>query len=66
MDRPSTNRLPMESQGWQPPSVAGYSFGVTFLILKAINTFGSICVPDAVQLKGLDETEFGETASNLT
>ena len=46
--------------------IAGYAFVVTFLILKLINAFGSIRVPDSVELKGLDDGEFGETAYNLT
>ena len=55
--------------GWQVLAtviIAAYSFVVTFLILKAINAFGSIRVPDAAELRGLDETEFGETAYDLT
>ena len=43
-----------------------YAFVATFLILKVINLFGSVRVPDAVELKGLDETEFGEAAYDLT
>ena len=46
--------------------IAAYAFIVTFLILKLINAFGSIRVPDAVELKGLDDGEFGEAAYNLT
>ena len=45
--------------------VAAYAFVVTFLILKIINIFGPVRVPDSVELKGLDETEFGETAYDL-
>ncbi len=45
--------------------VAGYAFVMTWVILKVINLFGSVRVPDAVELKGLDETEFGETAYDL-
>jgi Amt family ammonium transporter len=55
--------------GWQVLAtvvVAAYAFVVTFLILKVINMFGSIRVPDAVELKGLDDSEFGEAAYNLT
>ena len=55
--------------GWQVLAtvvIAAYAFGVTFLILKLINAFGSIRVPDSVELKGLDDGEFGETAYNLT
>jgi Amt family ammonium transporter len=45
--------------------VAAYAFVATFLILKAINFFDPIRVPDAAQMQGLDETEFGETAYDL-
>ena len=45
---------------------AAYSFIATFLILKLINVFGPIRVPDSVELRGLDETEFGEAAYDLT
>ncbi|MGO8684974.1 MAG: ammonium transporter [Thermoleophilia bacterium] len=53
---------------WQVLAVAitaAYSFVVTFLILKFLNLFGSIRVPDSVELKGLDEAEFGEAAYDL-
>ena len=55
--------------GWQVLAtvvIASYAFVVTFLILKLINAFGSIRVPDAMQLQGLDDGEFGETAYDLT
>jgi len=39
--------------------VAGYAFGVTWLILKVLNHFESIRVPDALEQKGLD-TEMSE------
>ena len=55
--------------GWQVLAtvvIAAYAFVATFLILKLINAFGSIRVPDAVELKGLDEGELGEAAYNLT
>jgi len=55
--------------GWQVLATvicAAYAFVVTFLILKLINLFGSIRVPDSVELRGLDETEFGEAAYDLT
>ncbi len=45
--------------------VATYAFVATFLILKAINYFDPVRVPDAMQMTGLDETEFGETAYDL-
>ena len=54
--------------GWQVVTavvVAAYAFVATFLILKAINYFDPIRVPDAMQMTGLDETEFGETAYDL-
>ena len=37
-----------------------YSFGMTFLILKLINLFGSVRVPDAVEMRGLDSELHGE------
>jgi Amt family ammonium transporter len=46
--------------------IAAYAFVATFLILKLINVFGSIRVPDSMEQKGLDDGEFGETAYNLT
>jgi Amt family ammonium transporter len=55
--------------GWQVLAtvvIAAYAFVATFLILKLIGLFGSIRVPDAAELKGLDESEFGEAAYNLT
>jgi Amt family ammonium transporter len=45
--------------------VATYAFVATYLILKLLNLFGSVRVPDSEQLKGLDETEFGEAAYDL-
>jgi len=54
--------------GWQVLAVvitATYSFVVTFLILKFLNLFGSVRVPDSVELKGLDASELGEEAYNL-
>jgi ammonium transporter, Amt family len=55
--------------GWQVLAVvitAAYAFVVTYLILRFLNLFGSVRVPDATEQKGLDETEFGETAYDLT
>lgn len=55
--------------GWQVIATivcAAYAFVATFLILKLIDVFGSIRVPDSVELRGLDETEFGEAAYDLT
>jgi Amt family ammonium transporter len=45
--------------------VAAYAFIATYLILKLINLFDPVRVPDSVELKGLDETEFGEAAYDL-
>ena len=42
-----------------------YAFGVTWLILKIQNRFMPIRVPDEVEIKGLDEGEFGEEAYTL-
>jgi len=42
-----------------------YAFGVTWLILKVQNHFTPIRVPDEVEVKGLDEGEFGEEAYTL-
>jgi Amt family ammonium transporter len=42
-----------------------YAFGVTWLILKIQNHFMPIRVPDVVEVKGLDEGEFGENAYTL-
>jgi Amt family ammonium transporter len=42
-----------------------YSFGVTWLILKILNRFIPVRVPDEIEAKGLDEGEFGEEAYTL-
>jgi len=42
-----------------------YAFGVTWLILKIQNHFMPVRVSDDVQVKGLDEGEFGEDAYSL-
>ena len=39
-----------------------YSFGLTWLILKVVNVFEPVRVPEAVEAKGLDEGLFGESA----
>jgi Amt family ammonium transporter len=55
--------------GWQilaSAISAGYSFGVTYVLLKLIDVFGSVRVPRKVELRGLDEAELGERAYNLT
>ena len=36
--------------------IAAYAFVATFLILKLINVFGPIRVPDSEQIKGLDDS----------
>jgi Amt family ammonium transporter len=54
--------------GWQVMTavvVAAYAFVATYLILKLLNVFGPIRVPDSVELKGLDAAEFGESAYDL-
>jgi Amt family ammonium transporter len=42
--------------------VAVFSFGMTWAILKIMNHFRPVRVPDEVEVKGLDEGQFGETA----
>jgi Amt family ammonium transporter len=42
-----------------------YSFGLTWLILKLVNLFEPVRVPDSVEVKGLDEGIFGEEAYTL-
>lgn len=42
-----------------------YAFGLTWLILKVLNRFVPVRVPDAVEVRGLDEGEFGEDAYTL-
>jgi len=46
-------------------AAAAFSFGATWLILKAINIFTPVRVPDAVEVNGLDEGQFGEQAYTL-
>ncbi len=51
--------------GVQVPSVlivGAYAFVVTWLILKTINHFQPVRVPDEIQDKGLDGALHGETA----
>ena len=45
--------------------VVVYSFGMTWIILKIQNHFSPVRVSDEVEVKGLDEGLFGETAYNL-
>jgi ammonium transporter, Amt family len=45
--------------------VVVYAFGVTWLILKIQNRFMPVRVPDEIEVKGLDEGEFGEDAYTL-
>jgi Amt family ammonium transporter len=40
----------------------GFAFTMTWGTLKVINIFHSVRVPEEVELKGLDEGEFGEQA----
>ncbi len=42
--------------------IATYSFVVTWLILKILNVFERVRVPDAIELKGLDSEIHGEAA----
>jgi Amt family ammonium transporter len=42
-----------------------YGFGMTWIILKVQNIFSPVRVPDAVEVKGLDEGLFGERAYEL-
>jgi len=44
---------------------AVYSFVVTFFILKAVNAFTPVRVPDEIEEKGLDEALHGEKAYDL-
>ena len=44
---------------------AVYSFVVTFFILKAVNGFTPVRVPDEVEERGLDEALHGEKAYDL-
>jgi ammonium transporter, Amt family len=41
---------------------AAFGFGMTWLILKIMNFFSPVRVPDEVEVNGLDEGQFGETA----
>jgi ammonium transporter, Amt family len=45
--------------------VAAFAFGMTYLILKIMNHFRPVRVPDEVEVKGLDEGQFGEEAYTL-
>ncbi len=44
---------------------AVFAFGATWLILKIMNHFSPVRVPDAVEVNGLDEGQFGEQAYTL-
>ena len=44
---------------------AAFAFLMTWLILKIINHFSPVRVPDYVEMKGLDEGQFGEQAYTL-
>ena len=45
--------------------VAAFGFGMTYLILKIMNLFRPVQVPDEVEVRGLDEGQFGEEAYTL-
>lgn len=45
--------------------VATYASAVTFGLLKVLDVFGVLRVSDDIQMKGLDETLYGEDAYNL-
>ena len=54
--------------GWQCAAAAiaaGYSFLVTIAILKVVNIFTPVRVPDAIEETGLDEALHGERAYDL-
>jgi Amt family ammonium transporter len=42
-----------------------YAFGMTWLIMKIQNLFMPVRVPDAIEVKGLDQSELGEEAYTL-
>nr|WP_235838867.1 hypothetical protein [Desulfosporosinus metallidurans] len=42
-----------------------YAFVVTYLILKVINVFDSVRVPEKVEIVGLDTSIHGEVAYDL-
>jgi ammonium transporter, Amt family len=42
-----------------------YAFGVTYAILKVINIFESVRVPETMEIEGLDTTIHGEVAYDL-
>ncbi len=44
---------------------AAFAFGMTWLILKIMNRFSPVRVPDDVEVNGLDEGLFGEDAYSL-
>jgi Amt family ammonium transporter len=44
---------------------AAFSFCATWLILKIMNHFSPVRVPDVVEVKGLDEGQFGEEGYSL-
>ena len=46
-------------------STAFFAFGLTWLILKIMNQFRPVRVPDEVEVNGLDEGLFGEQAYTL-
>jgi ammonium transporter, Amt family len=44
---------------------AVFAFGMTWIILKIMNHFHPVRVPDEVEIRGLDEGQFGEQAYTL-
>jgi Amt family ammonium transporter len=44
---------------------AAFAFGMTWMILKIMNHFHPVRVPDEVEVRGLDEGQFGEQAYTL-
>lgn len=45
--------------------VAAYAWIITMILLKILDAFGHLRVPDEVQLNGLDNPLYGENAFNL-
>jgi ammonium transporter, Amt family len=44
---------------------AVFAFGITWLVLKVMNRISSVRVPEEVEVRGLDEGQFGEQAYTL-
>ena len=43
----------------------GFGFGVTWVVLKTMNHFSPVRVPEEIETNGLDKGEFGEDAYTL-